>query len=364
MAADVRDAIVIGAGQSGLATAYHLRKAGMRFLLLEASDAPGGSWPDYYDSLRLFSAVRYSSLPGLRFPGHPRRLPRRDEVTAYLRRYAEHYGFPIRTGTPVGEVERSDAAGDGFVVRSERGHAWRARAVVVATGAFRTPHVPAIPGLDAFRGPVVHSSNYRNPGPFLGKRVVVVGGGNSGVQIAAELAACADVTLATRRCVRFMRRRMLGMDTYFWLRWTGIERVRLLGRGASPVMDTGGYARMIRTGELHNRRMFDRATPEGVVWADGSHEQVDAVVLATGFRESFPFLDSMPGAAEHHRGMCKRVPGLAFVGRPGQSGLASATLRGSGRDAAYVTGSLKRWISRQGRGGPTPRTAVRWSLGR
>lgn len=353
MPTDPIDAIVIGAGQSGLATAYHMKRSGIGFLMLEASAAPGGSWPAYYDSLRLFSAVRYSSLPGLKFPGRPGRLPLRDEVTGYLREYAEHFGFPIRTRTPVSEVERD---GDGFVVRSERGHAWRARSVVVATGAFRTPHRPAIEGLERFGGPVVHSSQYRNPEPYAGRRVVVVGGGNSGVQIAAELAGHTDVTLATRGRIRFMRRRMLGMDTYFWLRWTGIERIRMLGRGASPVMDTGGYLRMLRTGDLPHRRMFLRATPHGVVWADGREEPVDAIVLATGFRESFPFLESMPGAAAHRRGLSITVPGLAFVGRPGQNGLASATLRGSGRDAAYVTRAIRRRVG--ARAGPGPRRGM------
>jgi hypothetical protein len=194
------DALVIGAGQSGLAAARALREAGAEPVVLEAASEPGGSWPHYYDSLTLFSPARYSALPGLPFPGDPGRYPRREEVTAYLRDYAARLDADIRTGSRVTAVT---ADGPFLAARLATGEELRARAVIAATGSFSRPHVPSLPGLEQFTGTLIHASRYRSPSPFAGKDVIVVGAGNSAVQIAAELAASAAVTLATRRPVRY-----------------------------------------------------------------------------------------------------------------------------------------------------------------
>src|SRR4051794_38981989 len=136
MSRDLLDAVVIGGGQSGLATGYHLRRAGLRFVILDASDRIGGSWPSYYDSLKLFSPARYSSLPGLPFPGDPGSYPARDEVSDYLSRYAAHFGLPVIGGSLVESVAHG---AEQFTVTARGGAAHHARAVVVATGSFRDP---------------------------------------------------------------------------------------------------------------------------------------------------------------------------------------------------------------------------------
>jgi len=211
------DALVIGAGQAGLAAGYHLRRAGLSLAILEAGEEPGGSWPGYYESLTLFSPSRYSGLPGMPFPGPPDRYPTRDEVTAYLRRYAEVFGLPVLTGEPVLRAER---AGAGFRVLTAGGEYW-ARTLIAATGSFNKPHRPRFPNQGAFRGRILHAAEYRNAEPFRGKRVVVVGAGNSAVQIAHELAAVARTTLATRAPLRFGPQTILGRDVHFWLSATG-----------------------------------------------------------------------------------------------------------------------------------------------
>lgn len=182
------DTIVIGGGQSGLAAGYYLQRAGLRFSILEAGDEPVGAWPRYRDSLVLNAPARYSALPGLAFPGHPDHYPTRDEVVEYLRAYAAHFRLPVLTRTRVQTVER---AGNEFLVTTAGGDRFQASTVIAATGFAGRPVMPALPGQDRFGGRLLHLAAYRRPEPFRGQRVVVVGGGNGGVQVAVELAAVA-----------------------------------------------------------------------------------------------------------------------------------------------------------------------------
>jgi putative flavoprotein involved in K+ transport len=189
------DVVIVGGGQSGLAAAYAAQRAGLRPIVLEAGAEPVGSWPHYYDSLTLFSPARFSALPGRPFPGDGERYPTRDEVVAYLRAYAADLDADIRCGQRVDTVERSE---DGrLIARTATGLEVEAGMVIAATGGFRRPHRPVLAGLERFTGTVRHSSEYRAPDAFAGRRVVVVGAGNSAVQIAADLASVARVSLAT-----------------------------------------------------------------------------------------------------------------------------------------------------------------------
>ncbi|WP_335617988.1 flavin-containing monooxygenase [Lentzea guizhouensis] len=178
----------------------------MRPLVLEAGAEPVSSWPHYYDSLTLFSPARYSALPGLPFPGDPEHYPHRDEVVDYLRSYAAPLDTDIRTGHRVAKV----AHDNGFRVTTDDGTDFAAPIVIAATGGFGRPHRPALPGLDDFPGTVLHAAQYRSPEPFHDQRVILVGAGNSAVQIAAELADHAQVTLATRKQVKFSAQRPFG----------------------------------------------------------------------------------------------------------------------------------------------------------
>src|SRR5688500_10531858 len=236
------DVLVLGAGQAGLATGHALRDTGLRHLLLEASGAVGGAWPHYYDSLALFSPARFGSLPGLPMSGDPGRYPTRDEAVAYLRSYADHFAVPVRTRAPVAQVT---SRGDhDFEVRLTDGEALTARAVVAATGGFTNPHLPRIPGQGAYGGRLLHGAAYRNPTGFDQQRIVVVGAGNSAVQVAHELAAVADVTLATRGPIPLRKQRPLGVDLHYWVAWSGIDRLPLGRRagGSVGVLDDGRYA--------------------------------------------------------------------------------------------------------------------------
>ncbi|MFJ7777628.1 flavin-containing monooxygenase [Streptomyces yangpuensis] len=344
---------VIGGGQSGLAAAHALVRAGLKPLVLEASNQAAGSWPRYYDSLTLFSPARFSALPGVPFGGDPDRYPHRDEVVAYLTTYADRLQADIRTGQRVAAV-RVD--GGGFTVELEDGGRLSARAVVAASGSFGRPHHPDLPGLETFGGQVLHAAEYRSPAAFAGQRVAVVGAGNSAVQIAAELARGSRTTLTTRAPVKFARQHLLGKDLHFWLTRTGLDSAPL-GRllrmpPGQPVLDDGRYRAALAAGSPDRRPVFQRLDGDEVTWADGATERLDALVLATGYRPDLAYLAGLGGALDdsgrprHRDGACPAHPGLAFVGLEWQRSLSSNSLRGVGRDAERAARRLAAYVAR------------------
>lgn len=339
------DLIVIGAGQAGLAAAHAAQRAGNDPIVLDSGDRLGGSWPLYYDSLRLFSPARFSALPWRAFPGDPDRYPRRDEVVEYLSACAADLAADIRLGQKVVSVAREP--GGEFRVRGEGGTELRARGVIAASGSFGSPHRPSLPGLGSFAGQVLHASEYRSPASVRGERVVVVGGGNSAVQIAVELARSARVTLATRSPLRWIGQRPLGRDLHWWLTRTGLDAAPL-GRwlnAAAPVVDDGAYRAALAAGRPDHRPLFDRLDGDEVVWGGGEREPVDALILATGYRPHLPYLAGTgalddEGLPIHRAGVSTTVPGLGFLGLEHQRGIASATIRGVARDADHLAEKL------------------------
>jgi putative flavoprotein involved in K+ transport len=352
------DTLVFGAGQAGLASGYQLQRAGRSFTILEAAAQPGGSWPHYYNSLRLFSPARLSSLPGLPFPCDPERYPARDEVIAYLRQYAEHFQLPIVTGARVAQTARD---GELFTVQTDDGRTFQARSLIAATGAFHRPYLPQLPNQDAFRAAILHAFAYRDWAAFQGQRVIVVGAGNSAVQIATELAQVARVTLATREPVRFVNQRPYGRDIHFWWWLTRFDTRPLdsrlgtwlsrLADGKGPrVLDTDIYRAALAAGKPDRRAMFTGFTDSGIIWNDGSAENIDGVIFATGYRPNLAYLaplGALDGESQvvHRHGVSLTVPGLYFVGLSNQRTFASATLRGVGPDAAVVVRHLTRYLA-------------------
>jgi putative flavoprotein involved in K+ transport len=346
------DAIVIGAGQAGLAAGYYLQAAGLNFIILEAGSEATGSWKRYYDSLKLFSPARYSSLPGMPFPGDPEHYPTRDEVVNYLRSYSERFNFPIITNAFVETVERR---GSSFHISTTQG-SFTARSIIAATGAFNRPHIPKLEGHADYSGTTLHSSEYHNALPFQNQRVLVIGAGNSAVQIAAELAGSAQVTLTSREPLRFRPQRFLGRDIHFWLRVTGLDTWKHQCAQWNPlaskqvaVLDTGAYQAAFQSGNPAYHSFFTRFTEQGVQWTDGTTASFDSVIFATGFRPNLSFLEALgaldtDGNALHNGGISTTANGIYYVGISGQRSFASATLRGVGADAAYVVHDLKRYL--------------------
>ncbi|MCP3786808.1 NAD(P)/FAD-dependent oxidoreductase [Micromonospora sp. A3M-1-15] len=347
--------IIVGGGQSGIAAARAALDAGLRPVILHAGAEPVGSWPHYYDSLTLFSPARYSALPGMPFDGDPDRYPHRDEVVDYLRRYAHTLDVEVRTRARAVTVRSTP--GGRYLVRTDTGDELAGVGVVAATGSFGKPYIPSLPGRGDYGGDLRHVADYRHPDGYAGKRVVVVGAGNSAVQVAYELATQARVTLATREPVRFLPQRIRGRDLHHWLHVTGGDRlpravITRIVRHAT-VLDTGHYRKAITSGELPRRQMFTRFTADGVIWSDGTHEAIDAVILATGYRADLDYLaplDTLDSGAPRQRGGISTThPGLVYLGLEFQRSFASNTLRGVGRDAAHVMAALAAQASRRPR---------------
>lgn len=345
------DVIVIGAGQAGLAAGYHLKRRGLDFTLLDANPEIGGSWQHYYDNLKLFSPARYSSLPGMRFPGDPDHYPTRTEVIEYLRAYATRFEIPVVNHARVVDVSRAE---DGcFHVQLEDGRVFAAHVLISASGPHSSPHMPEMPGQEDFAGRVLHSFDYDNPAGYEDQHVVVVGGGDSAMQIAYELAKVARVTMATRRPLSFMPQRLLGQEIHFWLHGTGFDRlpVGLVRRlqGTPMILESGPYREALKTGNPAVKPMFTRFTADGVIWGNGESESADSVIFATGYRPGLGYLRELGALDEdgnpcHRGGVSERMPGLFYVGLFGQRSHSSATLRGVGADAGRIADRARAYI--------------------
>jgi putative flavoprotein involved in K+ transport len=341
---------VIGAGQSGLAAAHALRDHNVATIVLEAGDRAAGSWPCYYDSLKAFSPAGFNSMPGMPFPGDPDRYPTRDEVAEYLDSYAAALSVEIRTNTPVATVR---AAGREFEVVTMDGRYLRAAGIVAASGSFSSPYRPTFPGQDSFTGELTHVADYRNPVPYAGKRVIVVGAGDSAAQVANELAPLAQVTLATRHPLRFIPQRIGGKDVHHWLRETGFDALpaEWLNKitGGSVITDSVGFQQTLADGLLDVRPVFTGLDGDHVVWNHHERERVDAVILATGYRPSLGYLRDLgaldpAGAPLHAGGISATHVGLVYLGLEYQRSFASNTLRGVSADASAVIAPLAAWI--------------------
>jgi putative flavoprotein involved in K+ transport len=334
------DVLVIGGGQAGLAVAWHLRRAGLRFLVLDAGSEIGQAWRDRWDSLRLFSPSQYDGLPGMPFPAAADTYPTRDQVADYLAAYAKRFDLPVLLEAEVSKVERD---GDVFVVSGSQG-VLRAHQVVLAVGGFRTPYLPKQTAGLAADVVSLHSSQYRNPQQIKGSRVLVVGAGNSGLQIAADLAGTHQVELAVGSLPMRVPQRVLGRDLFWWLTGLGLMNVtadsrigrRFRSRGDLVI---GTRLRDLTRAGVRLRRRCTGAEGRTARFADGDTAEIDAVVWATGYRQDWSWLNVAGAVVDgrlQHDGGTTAVPGLHVIGQPWQRTRGSALLGFVGRAAELV----------------------------
>lgn len=341
------DVIIIGGGQSGLAVGYYLQKSGANFVILDAETDAGGAWQHTWDSLRLFSAAEHSSLPGMLMPPVSEGFPPSSHVIDYLGSYERRYSLPIQRPARVESVVREDGV---FRLETSLG-GFAAAAVISATGTWSRPFIPAVRGAEDFAGGQIHSAQYRSPEEFAGRRVAVVGGGNSGAQIVAEVSRFADTLWITEHPPRFLPD---GIDgRHLFARATETARAVSAGEALSiarmlgSIVVTPPVAEARARGDLQALPPFSRIFPEGAELADGRTEFFEAIIWCTGFRPALGHLRPLgifdgKGRIATDETRALTLPGLWLVGYGGWTGYASATLIGVGRTAkAAATQALE-----------------------
>lgn len=353
--------VVVGGGPAGLATSAELRRRRIDHVVLERGDAAGHSWMHLYDSLRLHTGKHLSALPGMGFDRRVPIFPSRTDFVAYLHRYVEVMELPVETGRTVTRVERGARGDDGWIVRTPNGDIV-ARDVVMATGIVAAPRVPDLEGRERFRGRIMHSVEYRRPAGFEGRRVLVVGVGNSGGEIASELArARARVTIAVRSGANVVPLQLAGVPIQylsFAMRAlpTGARRTiaGLVGkitelRRGKPVLPKPAHGPLdaipligfhlvdaIRSGTVVVRGGIASLTEEGARFTDDVEEPFDDIILATGFTPALAPLgelvrvDRKGFALRTDRVTSADQPNLYFVGHTYD---ATGGLYNIGRDA-------------------------------
>ena len=370
------EAIIVGAGPAGLASAMAIRAAGIEVAVFEKAESVGSVWRRHYNRLHLHTDRKHSGLPGMAMPPAYPTYPSRQQVVAYLESYAARFDIRPVFNTAVSSIRRDGAQ---WCVHTAQGPIC-APVVVVATGIADAPYRPSWPGSEAYRNSVIHSSEYRNPEPFAAKRVLVIGFGNSGGEIALDLAdAGVDVALAVRGPVQILPRDLLGLPILTWailyrplparlvdfinapilrLATGSIEKLGLRRAakgprqmvdedGRVPLIDIGTLDR-IRDGSIKVRGGIDRLTPDGVVFADGTSEDFGAIILATGFRPDLrPLVPDVDGVFDRRgmpllTGQATSAPGLYFCG---QITSPTGQLREIGLEARRIAEVAKRYIA-------------------
>jgi putative flavoprotein involved in K+ transport len=338
------DVAVIGAGQAGLAIGYFLAQEGRRFVILESADSVGSAWRDRWDSLLLFTSRRYDSLPGLSFPGNPDGYPGRAEVIAYLEQYAASFDLPIEFNSRVRSLTKEDGK---FVVESAD-RVIEADQVVVATGSFQVPNLAAVSGQlepEVFQ---IHSTGYRRPSDVPKGDVVVVGGGNTGFQIAKELSASHNVQLAIGSRQTPLPQRILGRDIFWWLTKLGVlektvdSRIGRRARDRDTLIGSSSRELKRRYGVGLKPRVVG-ASGRTLSFADRTELEVDAVIWATGYRPDHSWIEAAvmdsEGSVRHRRGVTD-VPGLYFLGLSWQYTRGSALLGWVKDDAEFIAAQI------------------------
>jgi len=345
------ETLIIGAGQAGLSTGYHLQRRGRPFLIVDGAERVGDNWRHQWDTLRLYTPAKYDGLPGLPFPADdPWHFPGKDEVAAYLEKYALHFDLPVRMST---RIDRLQAGPEGGFVATIGVDTITCDNVVVATGSFgRTPFVPAFAG-DLDPGiKQLHSSEYRRPDQLAAGTVLVVGGSHSGLDIAYEAAQTRDTILCGRDCGQIpvpleSRRGRMALPVVFFMFKHVLTRRTPIGRKEFPEMRFhGGPALRIKRKDLE-RRGAERVTSRVVgvkdgkpLLDDGRVVDAEAVVWCTGFQQRFDWIDlpvfGEDGWPVEYRGVVDTAPGLFFCGLSFQFAFASMVFMGVGRDADFV----------------------------
>jgi putative flavoprotein involved in K+ transport len=339
------DVLVVGGGQAGIAMGYHLADRGLSFQIVDANPSVGHVWRSRWQSLRLFTAGRYNNLPGMPYPGARDSYPGKDEVADLLESYVAKFELPVRLNTTVTRLTRGD---DRYTAETTTGTI-TAKQVVIATGPFQVPVIPALskkfePGLTQ-----LHSSSYRGPDDLPDGRILVVGAANSGQQIALELAESRTVGIAVGQKLPTLPQRPLGRDIWWWLTKTRLASVPLSSRLGQRLSQRdvviGGGLRELRRHGVEVRPRVTGASGRTATFADHTSVDYDGVIWATGFTIDhswieIPQIKDERQQIRHARGVTES-PGLYTLGMTWQHTRTSALLGWVGDDAEFLADQIE-----------------------
>jgi putative flavoprotein involved in K+ transport len=345
--------VVIGGGQAGLSTGYHLARQGLPFLILEANQRVGDSWRSRWDSLRLFTPACFDGIAGMPFPASPHEFPTKNEMADYLEGYAKRFALPVRTGIRIDRVTRN---GSRYILTAGD-QTYGAEHVVVAMASYQSPRVPSFAGELDPSIVQLHSTDYRNRSQLANGGVLVVGGGNSGSEIALEVSRAGHRTWMSGRDVGHVPFRIEGaigrllLRTLFRLVFHRILTVDTpIGRKVRPaILSKGGPLIRVKPKDLTAAGVQRVSRTVGVrdglpVLEDGTALDVENVIWCTGFHPGFSWIDlpifEEDGAPRHRRGIATDEPGLYFVGLHFLYAMSSTMIHGVGRDAEHVVHTI------------------------
>lgn len=350
---ELYDLVVIGGGQSALACGYFLRRAGLKYIILDDQQHSGGAWQHTWDSLTLFSPAEYSSLPGWMMPKSENEFPSKAEVLDYLSAYQDRYQIQIKHGVKVTDVKKDAEV---FTLTSNQGD-YQSRTVISATGTFQKPFIPSVPGKDVFRGEQLHSAQYKNTDAFKNKTVLIIGGGNSGAQILAEVSKVAKTVWATQNTPEFLPDDVDGRVLFD----VASAKYHAMKEGKEFVSSQYNIGNIVMVppvkearsrGVLKTRETFKGIYEQGVVWQDDTRQPFDAIIWCTGFGFATGHLKGLGVLNEKGKVDClgtksADVAGLWLVGYGNFTGFASATLIGVGRSARQTVTEIIEYLKIQ-----------------
>ncbi|WP_425075269.1 ArsO family NAD(P)H-dependent flavin-containing monooxygenase [Psychroserpens sp. S379A] len=331
------DTLIIGGGQAGLSVAYFFRRHNIDYLILDANEKPGGSWLHTWDSLKLFSPTTYSSLSGWQMPQSEKDYPTKDEFISYLEQYETRYDFPVQRNTNVISVSKEH---DVFKLTTNQGEFY-SKTLVSATGTAQQPYIPKYPNQHLFKGLQLHSLNYQNANAIVGKRVLIIGGGNSGAQILAEVSKVAHTQWVTLEPPNFLPDDIDGRYLFNEATQTYLGKPQETSSGIKASLSNIVMVESVKEARaravLHAKRPFTAFYEQGVLWNDNTKEPFDAVIWCTGFKANLKHLEPLNlienNRIETQHTRAVKEPKLWLVGYGSWTGFASATIYGVGKTA-------------------------------
>ncbi|PEN44149.1 flavin-containing monooxygenase [Bacillus wiedmannii] len=342
------DAIIVGAGQAGLIMGNYLKQEGYNFLLLEAGNRIGDSWRNRYDSLQLFTPKEYSSLPGMILKGEKNEFPHKDEIAMYLEEYAQYFQLPVQLQTEVLKIRKEKEI---FELHTPT-EVLKSKKVIIASGGFQQPYIPSFSQHLSSHIFQIHSSQYKSPSQIPKGNVLVVGGGNSGMQIAVELAKTHEVTMSISHPLTFLPLRLFRKSIFYWLEKLGLlyaevntKRGKWFQKRKDPIFGFEGKE-LIRNGAIKLEEKVVSASENNIMFQNGGTYSAESIIWSTGFIQNYKWIElekavNENGFPNHVRGISP-VKGLYYIGLPWQSQRGSALICGVGKDAAYILSEIKK----------------------